>query len=97
MIFHSTSNTAIDEVKPAAKVDEQGNFELITGGKTGAPAGTYKVTFFWAGKQGSKGLGGDAEGPGKNAVSEQYQFPDKAIIEVTITEDTRELEPFRLK
>lgn len=105
IFLNRKDDSSLDKVIPAGQIKEDGSFEILTNGKSGAPVGTYKVTFFWAGaknekQKGKKGSffgGGNSEGPGDNVLPPEYRYHDKAKIEVTVKAETNQLEPFDIK
>src|SRR5262249_34544943 len=78
--------------KPRGRVGKDGSFQLGTfAGDDGAPAGSYRVTVFWA----APGKGGDENG--QSLLPARYQSPETSGLPVvTIAEGANDLPPFQL-
>lgn len=81
----------IDAPRPFATTGEDGVFHLGTfEGADGAPAGRYKVTFFWP---------DPPEGSDRpdDLLGGQYSAPEKTALEASISPKENQLGPYEVK
>jgi hypothetical protein len=73
------------KVPPSSgQISESGEYEIFTGGKSGAPKGRYKVgvTPSMVPKEGAKG-------PPKAPYSDKYRNPQASGVEIDVTESPK--------
>ena len=95
VIFHPLDDPDPQAIKPNARVEGDGSFQLSTyKAGDGAPAGEYAVTFFWP-----KPPASPVDHPymGPDLLEDRYRDPKTSPWRVTIQERVNELPPFDLK
>jgi len=88
--FHGGGQGLVgQDAQPAAVADENGKFKLSSfGNNDGAAAGTYQVTFYWP------------TNPilaSEDRLQGKFAHAGSSGVEVTIDEQTTELQPFELE
>jgi hypothetical protein len=80
VVFHPTDPTGMAGILPQGRVDESGNFKLMTYEKDdGAPAGSYNVTVFWQRPQTSP-----FDGDGPDILAGRYNDSKTSKISFTV-------------
>lgn len=102
VIFFPENNASVTAIVPSGIVGDDGKFEIITGGKPGAPAGKYKVVIkVLAPSQGKpvaiKGLGGEGEQKvGDNYVTGPFANRETTTISFEVSASSSKVPPIKL-
>jgi len=99
--FHPVEGSdELQKLRPTARADEQGKFQLNTFGlRDGAPEGKYKVTVEWRGPDPGSDLGKihfDDLSQYPNRLAEKYSNPESSPLTVTVTAGQNNLKPLQV-
>jgi hypothetical protein len=96
--FHPKEGNPVKVDRPYALTKEDGSFTLTTGGKEGAPAGSYVVTIICSVEAKPKGkLISTAPPETVDKLKGAYSDVKRSQIPVDIKDGPNQLEPFKLK
>lgn len=94
VILHPQDGASPAALRPTAKVQSDGSFELTTyEAGDGAPSGDYVVTVTWSQ---AVQVGGDYL-PGPELIPPRYLSPRTSDVQVSVAEGQNELEPITLR
>jgi len=100
VVFHPKEGDPVKTPRSVGFTAEDGTFKLKTGEKSGAPAGTYRVTMIWSKDVPTGKKKGEMN---MNMTVETYDVFDgayaemgKSKIDITIKPGENKLEPFRI-
>lgn len=91
VVFHPQESERVNDPKPFAKTDEQGNFKLTTNVEgDGALAGKYGVTIVWqsAAKESKFSLSGEGQGSTTDRLNGKYANPSQPQITIEVKAGT---------
>lgn len=83
IVFHPQEPDRLNDPKPFAKTDAQGEFQLTTHAEgDGALAGKYGITIVWQGavKEAKFSLSGEGQGSGTDKLNGKYANPAKPLL-----------------
>src|SRR5262245_25454971 len=100
VIFHAASGDDTNGDFPVGQTEDDGRFVLTTGGRSGAPAGEYKVTIVCleapqphSSKSGRLATGDDDP---QDRLKGAYANPATSKLTAVVKSGTNQLEPFVL-
>jgi hypothetical protein len=93
VIFTPDGADTTGRLPASAMTNEQGEFQLDTQERVGAPAGDYLVTFAW--REASGLLKNAFDGPDR--LKGKYADPSKKLFPIKLEQKPNDLPPFDLK
>jgi hypothetical protein len=91
VVFHPQEKERINDPKPVATADPQGNFVLTTFAQNdGAIPGEYGITIVWPGKAGAEkefSLSGEGGNAGADQLAGRYGNPRAPAIKISVPKE----------
>jgi hypothetical protein len=91
VVFHPQEKERINDPKPVATADSQGNFVLTTFAQNdGAIPGEYGITIVWPAKAGAEkefSLSGEGGSGGADQLAGRYGNPKAPVIKISVPKE----------